>query len=254
MPNKRIRLSLQAVKNIIKYILQQLLGYQRYLMVFSIWKIKTLRRDKKEGDFFQFMREIEKGEGVILDVGANIGIMSAHLSSNFPNNRILAVEPMPDNLEVLEQLQEKYNWQNVQVFAAAVGREPGTVTMILPNNGRTKMQGLSHVKCDDITEWNEGEEVEVEMTTLDEIAAGQKVLGIKMDVENYEYEALLGARELLTQHHPVLYLELWDNENRQKCFHFLKELGYSVYIVHKGSLQSFDAQIHSHQNFIFKAN
>lgn len=243
-----------TVKNAVKYILQQLLGYQRYLLVFSKWKIKTLRNDRKEGDFFQFMKEIPKGEGVILDVGANIGIMTAHLSSNFPNNSILAIEPMPDNLDVLNQLHTQLKWSNVTVFPVAVGRAEGTVTMILPNNGKTKMQGLSHVKCDEITEWNEGEEVQVAMTTLDQIANGQRVQGIKMDVENYEYEALLGAKAILTDHKPVLYLELWENENRQKCFQFLSSLGYSTYIVENNALKSFDPLTHGHQNFIFKAN
>lgn len=243
-----------TVKNAIKYILQQLLGFQMYLLLFSQWKIKTLKRDRKEGDFFHFVGEIAKGEGVILDVGANIGIMTAHLSSNFPQNPILAIEPMPDNLYVLNQLKSKYGWKNVEIIPSAVGREEGSVTMILPNNGKTKMQGLSHVKCDEITEWNEGEEVQVAMTTLDQIAEGRKVLGIKMDVENYEYEALLGASQILTESKPVLYLELWDNENRQKCFSYLQEMGYSVLIVSGGKLQKFDPAKHTHQNFIFTAN
>jgi hypothetical protein len=39
------------VKNTIKYILQKILGFQTYLFVFSVFKIKTLHSDPKEKDF-----------------------------------------------------------------------------------------------------------------------------------------------------------------------------------------------------------
>src|SRR5690606_25170698 len=105
----------------------------------------------------------------ILDIGANIGIMTYHLSTRFPQTKIHAFEPMPDNLDVLKRITQKYALKNVIVHPYALGETSGILKMILPHNGKTKMQGLSHVKHDSIKEWNEGEEFEVEAKTLDEL-------------------------------------------------------------------------------------
>lgn len=190
--------------------------------------------------------------GDLLDVGANIGIMSTHLSSRFPTCKVHAIEPMPDNLEVLKRLVGARS--NVRIYDNAVGDHAGQVTMILPLNGSTKMQGLSHIKTEEITEWNEGPEIEVPVKRLDEMFPAEKIQGIKMDVENYEYKALLGAENIFKQHQPILYVELWDNQNRKDCFDLLKQWKYTAHVVEQGSLVQFDPSLHQQQNFIFTPN
>ena len=200
------------------------------------------------------MELMEGQEGVIVDVGANIGIMSAHLGRRFPNNRIVAIEPMPDNVKVLKKVKKKLDLKNIKVLSLAVGNEKGSVKMVLPQNGKTKMQGLSHVVDEKMTEWNEGEEFEVELKKLDKIFKSKVVNGIKMDVENYEYEALLGAEKIITKHKPVIYLELWENQNRDHCFQFLQGLDYTAHVVKNKKLKVYDPKTDKKQNFIFLAN
>ena len=65
------------MKTFIKYVLQKLLGLQTYLYVFARFVIIKIRWDKKEKDFFHFMKLISD-EGIILDLGANIGVTSYH--------------------------------------------------------------------------------------------------------------------------------------------------------------------------------
>lgn len=240
------------MKNAVKYILQKTLGYQRYLFVFAKHKIKTLQKDTKEGDFFAFMEAIDK-EGDLLDVGANIGIMSVHLSKRFPYRDVIAIEPMPSNLQVLMEVVDHFNAKNVEIVPTAIGDKDGEeVEMVLPLNGKVKMQGLAHVVHDSITEWNEGEKFSITSDTIDTIIGDRKIAGIKMDIENYEYFGLLGAQKLLVRDKPVLYLELWDNENRTKCFDFLQNLGYQVYVNTQDGLTPFKAELHHVQNFVFK--
>lgn len=242
------------MKNTIKYILQKLFGFRTYLYIFSQFKIKTLKKDKKEGHFFKFLDLLEPGKGDVLDVGANIGIMTHHLSNRFPEDTIHAFEPMPDNLAVLKKIINKNNLENVLFYPFAVGEKESIVKMILPENGKTKEQGLSHVKHDSITEWNEGTEFEVGCKTLDAVLVGKTIQGIKMDVENFEYFALKGAENLLKTQKPIIYTELWDNENRKKCIQLLGDLNYSTYVVEQEKLVSYKKEIHTQQNFIFKAN
>lgn len=238
------------MKNFIKYILQSVLGFRRYLYVFSKHKIRTLKKDDKEKDFFKFL-SLLKGEGSILDVGANIGIMSVHISKQFPKTKIHAFEPMPDNLDVLKRILNKYECNNVALHEIAVGNEEGEITMVLPQNGKVKMQGLAHVVHDSITEWNEGETIKAPIKKIDDVIGSEKIEGIKIDVENFEYFALLGAKGILERDHPVVYAELWDNDNRTNCFNLLSDLGYTTYIVENNELVKFDPSTHTKQNFIF---
>ena len=241
------------MKNTIKYILQKLLGYEKYLSVFSKYKIKTLKKDKKEGDFFLFLDEI-KGDNAILDVGANIGIMTYHLSKRFPHQTIYAVEPMPDNLKVLKKIINHFNLNNVKVLPYALGEKAGNIEMVLPLNGKVKMQGLAHVIHDSIDEWNEGEKITVECKTLDDLFKDTQISGIKMDIENFEYFALKGGINLLKNNLPVIYLELWENENRNQCFELLENLGYKAYVNHQNNLTLYNPLEHKKQNFIFKVS
>jgi FkbM family methyltransferase len=241
------------MKNGIKLILQKLLGLRTYLYVFALYKIRTLRSDKKENDFFTFLSLLRDGKGDVLDIGANLGIMTVHLSRHLPNTTIHAFEPMPVNASVLKRIIAKFNLKKAKVHEIALGDSSGKVKMILPLNGSTVMQGLSHVKHESITEWNDGKEVEVPLEKLDNVLNGQPVQGIKIDVENFEYFVLKGGERILRENRPVVYAELWDNENRRQCFDLLGSLSYSAYVAGEKGLEAFVPGSHSTQNFIFVA-
>ncbi|WP_027419270.1 FkbM family methyltransferase [Crocinitomix catalasitica] len=213
----------------------------------------TLKSDDKEKDFFVFLDQINQ-PGSIMDIGANIGIMTYHLANKFPDVEILAIEPLPNNFSILSKIIKRYKLKNVKTFQLAVGNEESEVEMVLPLNGKVKMQGLAHVVHESIDEWNVGDKFKVKCKRIDDIVGQQKIAGIKMDIENFEYFALLGAQEMLKRDEPIIYLELWENENRDKCFEFLTELNYLPYVMHKNNLVIFNKNVHQKQNFIFKPN
>lgn len=229
------------------------MGFRTYLYVFAIFKIKTLRSDSKEKDFFHFLSLLEDGKGAVLDVGANIGIMTVHLANKLPNSTVHAFEPIPDNLSVLKRIIAKFNLKKIKIHEVAVGETSGNVQMILPHQGKTKMQGLSHVKHESITEWNEGEEFSVPLNTLDNLLNGEPIQGIKIDIENFEYYALKGGKRILESNHPIIYAELWDNENRSNCIDLLASMNYKPHVVVNNELTVFDETQHKNQNFIFIA-
>ncbi len=237
------------MKNQTKYILQRILGFQRYLKVFSRFKIATLKNDKKEKDFFAFMNLLHDPKN-ILDLGANIGVMTVHLAQRFPEAIIHAVEPMPANIEVLKYTVEKSRLKNVKIYETALGEKNETLEMVMPKQGATRLHGLSHVVHDSIETWNDGERFEVSCTTVDDLFANLPVSGVKIDVENFEYFVLKGARNLLMNEHPVVYAELWDNANRTKCFALMHELGYGIFCVVKNKIVQWDSSFDT-QNFIF---
>jgi FkbM family methyltransferase len=242
------------MKNKVKFLLQKSLGLKNYLYAFALYKIKTLKSDKNENDFFLFLSLLKKGQGAVLDIGANLGIMSVHLAKKLPESTIHLFEPMPDNLAVLKRIVHKYKLTNTVIHDIALGDSSGTATMILPLQGQTVMQGLSHVKHDTIEDWNKGKEFQVKIECLDNVLQDEIIQAIKIDIENFEYFALKGAENSITQNKPIIYAELWDNNNRIQCFDFLKSFGYKTYVSSKGKLASYDSTIHQTQNFIFIAD
>jgi FkbM family methyltransferase len=238
------------MKTTVKYVLQVLFGFRNYLYYFSRYKIATLRNDRKEGDFFHFLDLIPK-EGTVLDIGANIGIMTVHLAKE-PKRKVIAFEPMPKNLEALNRILKHYKLSNVLVMPYALGSADGTVEMVMPMESGARMQGLSHVIHESISDNNRGEKITAELRALDglkELQGKEAITGVKMDVENFEFFVLDGGRQMLSTHQPVLYIELWDNENRSRCFKLLGELGYSIHVVENSTLVKYDKQ--NKQNFIF---
>jgi len=240
------------VKAKIQYLLQRLLGLRTYLNLFSWFKIKTLHKDQGENDFFHFINMIPEGSNV-LDIGANIGIMSYYLSKRVGTGQVCAFEPMPQNLATLKWIKNRFNLDNISISDLALGNENGTIDMVMPVVDNVKKQGLSHVLSDDIKDFNEGDTFTTSISKLDDIESLKEtaISAIKIDVENFEYHVFLGAADLLKKNMPIIYCELWDNENRYKCFDFMKSLGYQIQFKQGDHLISFDANNHITQNFFF---
>lgn len=240
------------MKNTVKYFLQKALGFKNYLYVFALFKIRTLKSDAKEKDFFHFLKLIEDKKGQVLDIGANLGIMSYHLAKNFPNTKIHAFEPIPENFRVLKKIKDKFGLKNVQLHEMALGAEKQQAKMVLPKQNQVLMQGLSHVRHESITEMPDGVEFEVQMDRLDNVLNGELVQAIKLDVENFEYFVLQGGERVISQHHPIIYAELWENDNRTHCIDFLTQFNYQTFVISNDKLELFDPKRHKQQNFIFK--
>lgn len=242
------------MKNAIKYLLHKVLGFKNYLFIFSLFKIYTLKRDKNEKDFFQFLSLIPKNSAV-LDIGANIGIMTVHLARSIKNCTVYSFEPMPNNITTFKRIVKYFKLNNVHLFEIALGNTDGEAEMVMPVISSVRMQGLSHVVHSSITENNDGERFKVALKKLDNMEAlmneTKHISAIKIDVENFEYFVLDGARALLNKNKPVVYAELWKNENREKCFELFRQLNYTAFIVLGNKMVKFDNMIHETQNFIF---
>ena len=245
------------MKTFIKFILQKILGLKTYLFVFAQFVIIKLRYDKKEKDFFHFLKLIPDG-GLVLDLGANIGVTSYHLSKKLPMSTIFSFEPLELNMNTLKRIKKKYNLKNIQEYLVAVGVENGKLEMVMPVINNVPMHGLSHVIQEENTENNEGLKYQVPVIYLDGFepikTSEKKVTAMKIDVENFEYFVLKGGEKLIKKDRPVIYCELWDNENRKKCIDLLNNLGYSALLLQKNKLVPFEQAAVEKHNFFFLAN
>lgn len=238
------------MKKLVQSILQKTLGFERYLVLFAKFKIATFKSDKNEGDFFKFVDMMNKDANV-LDIGSNIGITAVHLARKV--KKVYAYEPVPPNFKTLSNIIKSYNLKNVELFELALGDENTMIEMVMPEVENVQMQGLSHVVHEDLTDFNEGKRFKAPLKRLDNLDTFKnvKVHGIKLDVENFEYFALKGGEQLILRDKPVIYTELWENENRYKCFDLVKSWNYSIKVLHQGQLVDFQQNVHDNQNFFF---
>lgn len=237
------------MKNLIKYILQKIFGFQTYLYIFSLFMIKKLPRDRKEGAFLHFLEFIKDPQNII-DIGANIGVMTYYFAKKFPGATIHSFEPIPVNGNNILRIVHKFKLNNVHLYNYALGNENGTIEMIMPKRTGVLFHGLSHVVKGKSIE--KGITLNAEIKRLDDLNRFLQipVSAIKLDVENYEYEVLLGAEKIIDKNRPLVYCELWPGENRQKCFELMLKNKYSIFIWSKKKLALFDERAHQ-QNFFF---
>lgn len=234
----------------IQRILQAILGYDRYLWIFTLYKLRTLKYDEHENDFFHFVSLIPK-EATVLDIGANLGLMSYYLAKSC--QKVYAVEPMPNNFKVIEKLKHRYKLKNLHLLKNALGNKNQKIQLVLPVVDGVKKQGLSHVVDDKMTEFNDGTLFETDCFKLDDMAElkNEPISAIKIDVENFEYEVFLGAEMLIKKNKPIIYCELWNNQNRLDCFAFFSKIDYETYVYSENKLKAITGNPSNIQNFFF---
>lgn len=241
------------MKNFIKLILQKFLGFENYLQFFSLFKFWTLQWDSQEKDFFYFLKLIPE-KGIILDIGANIGFIAITISKKRNHSIVHAFEPISQNFSVLKKMVSFFNINNIATHNYALGNKNEDIEMMLPVRNGVKMQGLSHVK-DEKNKNENGIVLKAKMKKLDDLQElfenNQIVTAIKMDVENFEYQVLAGGQQLIKKSRPLIFTELWNNENRVKCIGLIKTMNYEVKVLHKNQLENYDDKKHITQQFFF---
>lgn len=242
------------MKSFIKKILQSLLGFNNYLYIFAIFTIKTLKFNRKERAFLHFLKMIPN-RGIVLDVGANIGVMTVYLAKHLPDSIIVAFEPIPPNQNTLSRICNFFKLNNVVIQKYALGRESGKIKMVMPIFDEVKMQGLSHIVHESIAQPEKGDYFQVEVKKMDDVILSEfakgNVTAIKLDVENFENYVLTGGLETIRKHHPLIYCELWDNQNRTETFKLLTKEKYQVFILQNSQLILYNPDFHNTQNFFF---
>jgi FkbM family methyltransferase len=141
------------------------------------------------------------GAEVVLDIGANIGIYSMRAASRLPaSGTVIAVEPLPQNVQALCASVRYNGFRNVQVFPFAASDSSGMVVMVCDGDSSN---GVVIAASDD-----GGASVLVPAHRLDTVLASLERLDvIKIDVEGHEPFAWQGLTGLLQRFKPVIFLE-----------------------------------------------
>ncbi len=134
----------------------------------------------------EYRLERLEGEGVILDVGANIGLFAAWAAAHNPGRAIHCFEPLAANRRMIA-----LNCPSAVIAPGGLGRQAGTVTL------RVDAHAIMASTVD--TSWPTQPQA-FEVVPLDEYARATgigAVAFLKLDTEGMELEILDGARETL---------------------------------------------------------
>ncbi len=171
-----------------------------------------------------------KPNDTVLDVGAWIGYYSLIAAKMVGSKgRVIAVEPLSDNLARLATNISLNGFENIEIVAAAVGEQPGTGYL-----GRGVSSSTFRLSAKDQTE-------EVKLTTIDCIVDQHGLDSVELmiiDVEGYENLALKGAsrclsrgdvRNIICEVHP-LYLKSYGL-SEEDIMTFFEETGFKVRLL-----------------------
>lgn len=154
---------------------------------------------------------------VCLDLGANIGRYTKHLSALAA--KVLAVEPTPLTFASLSHTIKALGMKNVELHHCAVSDREGRGSMKVPNIYEAKL--------------TEGDEIPVR--TVDSLCAHlPRVDFIKCDTEGHEVKVVKGAQNVITRFKPMWLIETnWDSS----LFAYMLKLGYACFVEDGGNLR-----------------
>lgn len=145
----------------------------------------------------------------IIDVGANKGQYAHSIFKYGFNGIVHSIEPLPELYNYLK-LKESSNWR---IYNYAIGAQQKTIKFFKYSN-IVSSSILKNSNSPYSREVNSEiiESFEVQMTTLDSLFAEsfsyQDRVWIKLDVQGYEWEAIIGAHKVLDNFTHVLEIEL----------------------------------------------
>lgn len=170
-----------------------------------VWEASSLRA------FSELVRDAKR----FVDVGAYTGLYSLVACADGSGD-VIAVEPNPDILPLLERNIRANGWQErITVIPMAASNAPGIAHMAIPCD--TTAAHLNELASGPM----------VRLTTIDQLLDGRKVDIIKIDVEGHEPRVLEGARNSLARWQPSLIVESLNAETFEDIKGILEPFGYS---------------------------
>lgn len=171
-----------------------------------------------------------KTDDYIIDIGCNIGCVLMNMTSRIgPGGRAYGFEPNPITYKKLVSNLKLNTFPNITVTQAALGNMEGLVepvNIVEDNLGRSIVKVTTNNKHD----------VTSPIFTLDSFCDRIKLSRlniVKIDVEGYEQNVILGGLKTIEKFRPTLFIEIsYENLTQQDSSPFeiiklINQFGYS---------------------------
>ena len=205
-------------------------GFQLYVMPDDYIGHSILKARTYEPHVTSVVRKTLKAGDVFLDVGANVGYFTLLAASLVEGGKVIAVEPNPQNLQLLYSSLLENGSTNVRVHPYAASDQATILrfTTVGSNGGV-------------VTEHAKSQEhfLLVPALRLDDLLAGEARLDLmKIDIEAHEPAAIRGMETLIRRLKPKLITEFhpWAMQlnNVEPPAAYLEQiysLGYDISII-----------------------
>lgn len=178
----------------------------------------------------EFIYKYPMGEGAVIDVGANLGIVSCMLAERFPERVIHSFEPAPSTFRALKANIELNSCANIRALPYAVAERDGEVPFSADPIGRA---------TNSISAQGGNSVINVPCLTLDSYVEDnsiQNIAFLKVDVEGYETLVFRGAERVLARRlAAIIYYEVCPEITVRAGYdpalptRMLVENGYRIY-------------------------
>jgi FkbM family methyltransferase len=188
-----------------------------------------------EATSLQIWRGLAPHAQVILDVGANTGVYTLVACCVNPAATVVALEPVD---RVFRRLQRniELNGYRVTLEKLAASDTNGSAKIYdLPSDHEytASLDRVMSEGCSGVIEY------EVPTKRLDDVlfCAGLRTVDlVKIDVEQFEPQVLLGMYAFLSQCRPTLLIEILNDRIAREVSEITRDLGYSIFqiVEHRG--------------------
>ena len=148
----------------------------------------------REKNVLKTLYSLSTKNTVFVDIGAHIGFYVIRLAKVCKH--VHAIEPNPEAIEILKENIKLNKIKNVTIHPYALGKEVRKANLYLADNNSTLLTR------------SDRNSIEVQVKTFDEVIDYCDL--VKIDVEGFEEEVLLGAYRIITHVKPIWVIEHHD--------------------------------------------
>ncbi len=214
-----------------KRVLHHWIGKQLYLLLYRFFKYTFESRELNNLSAYLHV------DGVVLDIGANVGVTTAFFSRMVgPSGRVLAFEPDPIMAELFRFHMKQRKKNNVRLFSTALGEQDGSAILFQNSSNRADNRLVL-----DLDTMSHTEQISIGMRSISSLAAESPELFvnvdfIKIDVQGYETQVILGMRDWLNglTQKPIIHMEVWPyglkkaGSSAEELLSLCSQVGYIV--------------------------
>jgi len=190
---------------------------------------------------------------VVLDIGANIGLHSIKWASSCPSLRAYAFEPSRQTFSMVRNNVDRTGTSaRIEVIPQAVSNHVGVGKFF-------HCEDDAYSSLTDTRRKRVIDSYQVDVTTLDAFVFGRrlpKVDFVKIDVEGFEQQVLLGGARTLRELRPHLFVEIYagtnSNPDPEGTVEFVRSADYEAFVFKDGIPQPFVQHSDKFYNYYFR--